>query len=82
MNLKKAKRILSALVYLMILFLVLGVFLNMRPLFFVCIAVAVVYTILYMKLWRCPHCGALLSRTGGTRCLSCEKDVGVKLRIP
>lgn len=82
MDLKKAKIILSALIYLMIFLLVLGVVLTMRPLFYVCIAVAVVYTALYMKLWRCPHCGALLTRTGGTCCLSCEKDVGIKLRIP
>ena len=82
MNLKKAKAVLSALIVLMIILLVLGIFLAVRPLIYVCIAVAVVYTVLYMKLWRCPHCGALLTRTGGTRCLSCEKDVGIKLRIP
>lgn len=82
MNLKKAKKILSGLMYFMIALIILGVFLDMRPLFYVCAAVAVVYTVLYMKLWRCPHCGTLLSRTGGTRCLQCDKDVGVKLRIP
>lgn len=82
MDLKKAKKILSALMYLMIVLLVLGVILSMRPLFYVCIAVAVIYTILYMKLWRCPHCGALLSRTGGTRCIQCDKEVNIKLRIP
>ena len=82
MDLKKTKKLLSALTYLMIVLLVLGVFLSMRPLFYVAIAVAVIYTVLYMKLWRCPHCGTLLTRTGGTVCIQCEKDVGIKLRIP
>ena len=82
MNLKKTKRLLGALVCLMILLLLLAVFLAMRELYFVCIAVVVAYLLLYMKLWRCPHCGAVLGRSGGTRCPNCEKDVGVKLRIP
>lgn len=82
MNLKKAKMILSVLVYLMILLLFLGVLLSIKALVYACIAVAVIYTVLYMKLWRCPHCDAILGRSGGTRCLSCEKEVGIKLRIP
>lgn len=82
MNLKKAKKLLSALVYLIILLLLLAIVLPMRELFYVCIAVAVVYIAFYMKLWRCPHCGAVLGRSGGTLCPSCEKDVGIKLRIP
>lgn len=82
MDLKKSKKLLSGLVYLMILLLVLAVFLAMRELFYACIAVAVIYIVFYMKLWRCPHCGAVLGRSGGTLCPNCEKDVGVKLRIP
>lgn len=82
MNLKKAKTILSALIYLMILLLVLFVLFRTKALIYVCIAFGIVYTILYMKLWRCPHCGAVLGRSGGTLCPGCEKDVGIKLRIP
>lgn len=82
MNLKKSKSLLSALIYLIIVLLLLGVFLGLRPLYYVCVAVAIVYIVLYMKLWRCPHCGAVLGRSGGTVCPACEKDVGVKLRLP
>lgn len=82
MNLKKTKRLLGILVYLMILLLLAAVFLAVRELYYVCIATTVVYILLYMKLWRCPHCGAVLGRSGGTLCPNCEKDVGVKLRIP
>lgn len=82
MDLKKTKKILSAIIYLMIILLALGILLNIRMLYYVCIAIAVIYTVLYMKFWRCPHCDTLLGRTGGTHCPQCEKDVGIKLRIP
>lgn len=82
MNLKKTKRLLGLLVYLMILLLLAAVFFAVQELYYVCIGAAVVYILLYMKLWRCPHCGAVLGRSGGTLCPNCEKDVGVKLRIP
>lgn len=81
MDLKTTKKILSALIVTAIIFLILGV-IFWKPLLYLCVALAVIYTVLYLKFWRCPHCGEVLGRYGGTTCYRCEKDVGVKLRIP
>lgn len=81
MDLKKTKKILSVLIVTAFILLVLGVT-YWKPLLYICVALAVIYTAVYMKFWRCPHCGELLGRYGGTTCHHCDKDVGIKLRIP
>lgn len=81
MNLKKTKKILSILIVVAFLLLVLGV-IFWKPLLSICVVLAVIYSILYMKFWRCPYCGELLGHYGGTTCYHCNKDVGIKLRIP
>lgn len=81
MDLKTTKKILSILIVVAFIFLVLGV-IYWKPLLSICVVFALIYSILYIKFWRCPHCGELLGRYGGTTCHHCDKDVGIKLRIP
>lgn len=80
MNLKKTKRILSLLFILILILLFLG--LSFHPiLYFAAIILTIVYVIIYMKKWRCPHCGKILARGFITRCLNCGEDVGISIKF-
>lgn len=80
MDLKKTKKILSLMFTLILLFLLLGLWIN-PILYFVAIVPTVLYVIIYLKKWRCPRCGKILGRGFITRCLYCGEDVGISIKF-
>lgn len=80
MDLKKTKKILSLLFALILVFLLLGLWIN-PLLYFVAIIPTVFYVITYLKKWRCPRCGKVLGRGFTTCCPYCGEDVGISIKF-
>lgn len=77
MDLKKTKKILTALLVLILLLILLG---SWSKLLYIPAAILTgVYIAVYWKNWRCPYCKGLLGRGVGTRCPHCGKDAGITM---
>ncbi len=78
MKLSAARGILWALVGLMVVAVVIGLFTgNLSLWIWNALVLCVVYTVVKLLFWRCPHCGRLLGdlRQHSEYCYYCEEKI-------
>lgn len=73
-DLKQVERLIFSLASLTILFFLAGYFIHML-FFYVFLICILAYVVVWVKFWKCPHCGKRLWMNFDGSCRYCYRDI-------